>query len=166
MRMRISKGIAIGVSAFALTLGMSGATAAVVSAASPRTQSVSSITFSGTASAPTLTINGSGLGTTPTGGVKVARLADCPNATWTGDDYPSGQLWLVDASGAEWDAGNLGSKRSGSCVGWKIVSWSNTKAVLQFGTSYGSSGWILHDNDSLVLSIKRQPAWVSVPSGF
>jgi hypothetical protein len=160
--MHISKKIALSAGAFAMALGISGATATVASAVTPPV-SVTSITFSSATSPPTITINGSGLGAKPTGGVRTGKLPNCGNGTYTGNDYPAGAIWMEDASGAVWSAGALQpSKTSGDCVGWKIVSWSTTKAVLQFGNSYGQFNWSLHDGDSLVFSVKAVPVQVTV----
>jgi hypothetical protein len=127
---------------------------------------VSSVAFSGSPSAPLITVKGSGFGAAPTGGVSPSTLSDCTSGTHL--DYPSGQLWLADATsaGPVWTAGALQGPTFGTCIGVDIHSWSGTKIVFSFGSQYGTQDWTLHGGDGVTVSVKAAPVAVVVPATF
>jgi hypothetical protein len=152
--------LALGLVALTLPLGIMVAvvTSGVAQATSPATTtSITGVSFSGSTAAPTVTVTGKGFGASPTGGVVTGTLSNCGNGTYNGDDYPAGQLWLVDATASGWSAGAAAGGGKGSCVGEDITSWSNKKVVFTFGNSYGQFNWSLSNNDLVVVSVKGVP---------
>jgi hypothetical protein len=87
---------------------------------------INSVSFTGTASAPTVTISGSNLGTEPTG-----SSAGCST---TGDNFPGASLTFNDSTGS-WGAGT-----GGDCIGLVVSSYSSSQVVYQFGSGYNVYG--------------------------
>jgi hypothetical protein len=91
---------------------------------------ITSVKVTGTASAPSVTIAGSGFGASPP-----APDPSTPITCVSGDTsytYPAGQLAFSDTT-QSWTAGE-----TGDCVGLIVTSWSNTKVVYGFGADYPS----------------------------
>ena len=87
---------------------------------------INSVSFTGTASDPTVTISGSNLGTEPAG-----SPAGCST---TGDNFPGGSLTFNDTTGG-WGAGT-----GGDCIGLVVSSYSSSQVVYQFGSGYNIYG--------------------------
>jgi hypothetical protein len=87
--------------------------------AAPR---ISSVTFGGDASDPTVTINGSNFGTEPG-----SSPAGCSTS---GDNFSGVSLTFNDTTGG-WGAGT-----GGDCIGLVVSSYTNTQVVYQFGSGY------------------------------
>ncbi len=83
---------------------------------------ITSVTFAGPTTNPTVTINGNNFGTEPTG-----TPAGCGA---TGDTYGTTGLWFSDET-QSWTAG-----QSGDCIGLVVSSYTNTQIVYQFGSFY------------------------------
>ena len=87
---------------------------------------ITSVSFTGSPSDPTVTIAGSNLGdTAPTGSAVNCFGGD------TGETFGSTGLWISDAN-AGWTAG-----QDGDCIGLVLQTWSSTQIVFQFGNGYG-----------------------------
>ncbi len=87
---------------------------------------INSVSFTGTASAPTVTISGSNLGAEPVG-----SPAGCST---TGDNFPGASLTFNDTTGS-WGAGT-----GGDCIGLVVSSYSSSQVVYQFGSGYNVYG--------------------------
>jgi hypothetical protein len=87
---------------------------------------IDSVSFTGTASDPTVTISGSNLGTEPPG-----SPAGCGT---TGDNFPGTSLTFNDTTGG-WGAGT-----GGDCIGLLVSSYSSSQVVYQFGSGYDVYG--------------------------
>ena len=100
-----------------------------VTASFPNLPSISSVTLTGTAANPTVTVSGSNFGSNPpTGTPETCQSGD------TGDDYGSAGLILQDTT-ESWGAG-----QSGDCIGLLLTSWSNTQVVFTVGNEYAHYG--------------------------
>jgi hypothetical protein len=89
---------------------------------------IRSVIVTGTASAPLVTITGSGFGAS-----RPAPDPSTPVSCVPGDTsytYPAGQLAFTDSTWS-WTAG-----QTGDCIGLVVTSWSNTKVVYGFGADY------------------------------
>jgi hypothetical protein len=86
---------------------------------------ITSVTFTGTAAAPTVTITGHNFGTEPTG-----SPAGCGA---TGDNFGT-SLWFDEIT-ASWAAGE-----GGDCIALLVNSYSPTRIVYQFGSFYDTNG--------------------------
>ena len=86
---------------------------------------ITSVTFSGSASAPTVTINGANLGTEPAG-----SAAGCGA---TGDTFGT-SLFFTESTQA-WTGGE-----AGDCIGLVVSSYSPTRIVYGFGSYYDTNG--------------------------
>ena len=64
--------------------------------------------------------------------------------------------------------GRVYNAPGGDCIGFNIVSYTNKKIVLTFGSGYDNAGLgSFSDGDLFVLSIKGEPSQgSSVPAGF
>ncbi len=88
---------------------------------------ISGVSFSGSASDPSITVTGANLGAyPPIGTPETCQAGD------TGDDYGSSGLWFDDATQG-WTAG-----QAGDCIGLIVTSWSSTQVVYGFGNEYGN----------------------------
>ncbi len=83
---------------------------------------ISSVTFGGDASDPTVTINGTNFGTEPG-----SSPAGCGTS---GDNFTGVSLTFNDTTGG-WGAGT-----GGDCIGLVVSSYSSTQVVYQFGSGY------------------------------
>jgi hypothetical protein len=96
---------------------------AIVTATTP-TASMSALYVTGPLSNPTITIDGSGFGSQPSG-----VPAGCGA---TGDDYMLSQFVLWDVQQG-WQVGY-----PGDCIGMKVSSWTATQVVVTFGSFYSN----------------------------
>jgi hypothetical protein len=87
---------------------------------------ISSVSFTGSASNPTVTISGSNLGSEPGG-----SPAGCST---TGDNFPGTSLTFGDTTGG-WGAGT-----GGDCIGLVVSSYTSSQVVYQFGSGYSVYG--------------------------
>jgi hypothetical protein len=102
---------------------------------------IHSVKVTGPNSAPTVTIKGSGFGTTPAGAALI------PGCGSTGSDYAAGELYFNDLS-ESWRAG-----LPGDCVGIVASSYSDTTIIFTFGSTYATNGWIVNANDSVTVGV-------------
>ncbi len=104
---------------------------------------IKKVTYGGTASAPKLTVKGSGFGTVANLGPATASCG----GVGAGSDYPI-TLYVSDVTRA-WNAGN-----SEFCnhIGLFVTSYSNTKIVFHFGSTLASYGG-LHAGDQVTLTV-------------
>jgi hypothetical protein len=89
--------------------------------------SITGVTWSGSPSAPSITVTGSNFGAYP----PIGTPENC-QAGDTGDDYGSSGLWFNDGTQG-WTAG-----QAGDCIGLIVTSWSSTQVVFGFGNEYGN----------------------------
>jgi hypothetical protein len=90
--------------------------------------SITGVTFTGTSADPTITVTGSGFGSSPPIGTpETCQAGD------TGDDYGSSGLWFSDATQGGWTAG-----QAGDCIGLIVTSWSSGQVVYGFGNEYAN----------------------------
>ena len=91
------------------------------------TPHITGVSVSGPASAPSITVTGTGLGAyPPIGTPETCQPGD------TGDDYGSSGLWFGDTTQG-WTAG-----QAGDCIGLIVTSWSSTQVVFGFGNQYAN----------------------------
>ena len=90
--------------------------------------SVTGVTFTGTPADPTITVTGSGFGSSP----PIGTPETCQSGD-TGDDYGSSGLWFSDATQGGWTAG-----QDGDCIGLIVSSWSSGQVVFGFGNEYAN----------------------------
>ena len=100
---------------------------------------ITSVSFTGTAAHPTVTISGSNLGTEPPG-----SPAGCST---TGDNFPGTSLTFNDTTGG-WGAGT-----GGDCIGLVVSSYSSSQVVYQFGSGYDVYG-TANDGDAFSLTVQ------------
>ncbi len=104
------------------------------------------VSFVGSASNPRVIVTGSGFGAAPPSPSYPANRCG-----GTGSLY--GTSFSFEDTTANWTAGQGSSSFTGNCVGLVASSWSDTRVVFSFGSSYNSNGWVLNaaDKYSLVL---------------
>ena len=107
--------------------------------ATPPTASMSALYVSGSLSNPTITIDGTGFGSQPSG-----VPAGCGA---TGDDYMLSQFMLWDVQQG-WQVGY-----PGDCIGMVVSSWTSTQVVFQFGSFY-SNYTPMSDGDTLLMGLQ------------
>ncbi len=90
--------------------------------------SVTGVAFTGTSADPTITVTGSGFGSSP----PIGTPETCQSGD-TGDDYGSSGLWFSDATQGGWTAG-----QDGDCIGLIVSSWSSSQVVFGFGNEYAN----------------------------
>jgi hypothetical protein len=86
------------------------------------------VTFTGTPADPTITVTGSGFGSSP----PIGSPETCQSGD-TDDDYGSSGLWFSDATQGGWTAG-----QDGDCIGLIVSSWSGSQVVFGFGNEYAN----------------------------
>jgi len=89
---------------------------------------ITGVTFTGTSADPTITVTGSGFGSSP----PIGSPETCQSGD-TGDDYGSSGLWFSDATQGGWTAG-----QAGDCIGLIVSSWSGSQVVYGFGNEYAN----------------------------
>ena len=139
-------------------------TASAARAPAPR-PSIASVSFNGAhgpgVASPVITITGSHFGATAPAGTSDATTS-CGTYSANGKVY-GGKLYFTDD--ANFEAGYSNSADA-DCIGIIVVSWSQTKVVLQFGNSYGSfAHWYLTNGDGYALSLKTA-LWGGAVSGL
>ena len=92
-------------------------------------ESITSVVFNGSASAPSVTVNGANLGTI----AKLGRSKHACGSTPTGFDY--GKKFLFADTTDGWNAGE--GKPTYDCIGVVVQSYSPEKIVFTFGSDYG-----------------------------
>jgi hypothetical protein len=115
----------------------------ITSAVQESAASVTSVGFSGTGYAETVTIRGANFSPWAPEASPVSPVSCVPGSP--SYDYPSGVLSFTDTTGS-WSAGT-----PGDCTGLVVKSWSDTKVVLGFGAGYV---WpLLQPHDAYQVSI-------------
>ena len=119
------------------------------------TASISGVTFSGSPSSPTVTVNGSGFASTSGTGAAPSLgtpLAPCgPNPSGNGSDF-GGLLYLQDTTHG-WSAGQGGTSSSScSYTGLVLSSYSPTQLVFTMGSTYPTYG-TLHAGDAYSVTL-------------
>jgi hypothetical protein len=116
------------------------------------TYPITSVVFTGSSAAPTITVNGTGFGARPPRGTDNS-VTSCGPYTNNGKVYAN-SLWFLDDTN-EWQAG-AGKPPNQNCIGVIVVSWTSTQVVLQFGSAYGSfAHWTADPGDNFVLKLKK-----------
>jgi hypothetical protein len=111
----------------------------------------------GSPSNPTVTVKGSGFGSSPPTSTPVPSCPGDP-ATGLGVNYLNGKLYINDNSSQNWQAGFA----PGDCIGLVVSSYSPTKIVFSFGSWYqapggggvGPSGDALAIGDPYTMTVK------------
>ena len=109
---------------------------------------ITSVSFSGTPAAPTITVSGSGFGTKAGLGTPnpASSTQNCSPAT--GDDDYGTNLYLRDP---HFVAG-LGPPAL-AAVGVRISSYSPTRIVFTLGSCYGHNGWTIAPGDGYTMNV-------------
>lgn len=119
---------------------------------------ITSVVFTGNASNPTITINGSGFGSTapatnpiytPAGNTAPGITYTCP-ATIGNDGFDYGtSLWLQDTkSPGGYRMGRYDSTIDElDCIGLLVTSYSDTQVVFTLGAEYSEGGYSLAQGD-------------------
>jgi hypothetical protein len=161
---RVAAAGSVSVAAMMLS---AGAFSSVAGAGGPVT--ITSVTFQGSATKPTITVKGSGFGkTAPTADPSAHPngQANCPAFPTTppkdikhdGYDYGSNMLWLEDASRG-WRAGDYVPPSETDCVGLRITQWSAHQITFKPGTAYDNptleagNTYILASGDSVTIDV-------------
>jgi sugar lactone lactonase YvrE len=112
--------------------------------ATPPSDTVTAVGFTGAQDNPDVTITGTGFGAS-------APSGEAPGCSATGNDYVYSTLTMSDNS-QYWQAGI-----PGDCIGFNVVSWTNTQIVLSFGSWYTdqevSASTELQPGDSFVVGV-------------
>lgn len=106
--------------------------------ASP-TPSITNVTFAGTVTSPSVTVNGTSFGAYPPFG----QAAGCGTS---GDNYGSNGLTFSDTTRG-WEAG-----QDGDCIGLVVSSWTANSVTYTFGSGYNTYG-ALADGDSYAVGL-------------
>jgi hypothetical protein len=93
---------------------------------------ITSVVFTGTPGEPTVTINGSSLGATPPANPP-EPLSCVPGDT----SFDYGTSLMFNDSTRGWTAG-----QTGDCIGLRVISYTSTRVVLQFGADYVNFGQV------------------------
>jgi len=128
---------------------------------------ITSVTFSGFADDPGVTVTGRGFGASPPPGLP-NDVTSCGAYTNNGSDYGTA-FNFIDTYGPgpndSWQAG-YGTPPDGSCIGLAVSSWSDTSVVFTFGSTpcggTGGSGcaydtfdrWYVANGDSFTLALE------------
>jgi hypothetical protein len=103
---------------------------------------ISNVQFTGNTTASTITISGSGFGTSPPSGVSDDSNY-CGAYTNNGEDYGTNLYIVTSNAGGPFQAG-YGDPSSGACVGLIVDEWTPTQVVLSFGNAYNTAfNWYL-----------------------
>ena len=102
---------------------------------------IDSVKVTGSNYGPTVTIKGTGFGSVPAG------AALTPGCGSSGSDYNSDELYFND-SAEFWQAGF-----PGNCVGIVVSSYTNTKVVFTFGSTYATNGWFVDAHDRVTVGV-------------
>ena len=122
---------------------------------------ISSVVFTGTTTAPTVTVNGTGLGAMPApnptytpAGTQMCPLAPPPGNQ--GYDYGT-SLFLFDSS-RNWAGGRYRPELNElDCVGLLVSKFTPTQVVFQYGSAYATyqqkDNYLLAEGDSYQLTV-------------
>jgi len=91
------------------------------------TPAITGVSLSGPAASPSITVTGTGFGSTP----PIGTPETCQPGD-TGDDYGSTGLWFGDTTQG-WTAG-----QAGDCIGLIVTSWTGTQVTFGFGNQYAN----------------------------
>lgn len=122
---------------------------------------ITSVVFTGTTMAPTITVNGSGLGSTPPANPTYAPAGTqlCPLPPPSGDqglDYGT-SLYIFDTP-RNWAGGRYRPELNElDCVGVIITKFTPTQVVFQFGATYAqyqqAHNYLLAEGDAYQLAV-------------
>lgn len=140
----VNPGDALEIDVYSDSVGNAGAWGGVV----PREKGlpkITSIKISGSGAALTVTVNGSGFGSAPSG---VGQNGNSPFFVFSDVNNAS-----TGTGGERWNAGFCGSYEcDGVTMGY--VSWSDTQIVMSgFGSSYGSNNWFVNPSDAFCVGV-------------
>jgi hypothetical protein len=128
---------------------------------------ITSVTFSGFAYDPGVTVTGQGFGAAPPPGTP-ADDTSCGTYVNNGSDYGDAFNFTdnyTDPTPGQWQAG-YGTPPTGSCIGLAVESWSDTRIVFTFGSTpcdaqtqphcaYDTfDRWYIANGDSFTLALK------------
>jgi hypothetical protein len=112
---------------------------------------ISGVQFTGDTASNTITMTGSGFGTTPPSGVSDDSNS-CGAYTNNGEDYGTNLYIDVVNAGGTFEAGK---GTPGSCVGLIIDEWTPTQVVLSFGNAYDSfANWYIATGNSYTINVE------------
>jgi len=112
---------------------------------------ITSVTFTGTVSNPTVTVRGHGFGHQPPTGYPNNNTS-CGTYTNNGDAYGA-DFEFLDVTHV-WSAG-AGIPPLTECIGIVITKWKPNEVVFGFGSAYNSfDSWFAAQGDTFTLSIK------------
>ncbi|HXW33657.1 MAG TPA: beta-propeller fold lactonase family protein [Acidimicrobiales bacterium] len=117
--------------------------------------SISNVLFAGNTSSNTITITGSGFGTTPPSGTSDDSNY-CGSYSNNGEDYGT-SLYIVDNNaGGGFQAGEGSpSTPPGACVGLIVDEWTATQIVLSFGNAYNTAfNWYIAAGNSYTMYVE------------
>jgi hypothetical protein len=136
MRVRIAGGVVLGVSLLAFSLTAAGPSAWANRVAVPKPV-IRSVTFSGSARHPTITIRGAHFGKQPRHDPGCHPAGEDKCGHYTGYDFGTA-LYLVDKAGGH--GFSAGRYRPGihelDAVSFRIIKYTRSKIVLHFGNWY------------------------------
>lgn len=138
---------------------------------------IHSVTITGTAAAPVITIKGSGFGSTrpsadpashPNGQDRCPAFPASPPQYIMNDgyDYGPGILYLEDMT-AGWRAGNYIAGVELDCIGLRITTWTATKIVFRPGTAYNHPSleqgfrYVLSTGDTVQVDVSGTTATIT-----
>lgn len=153
-RARFAVGSLVVVTIMATSVSVALATASPRAGLGPTIPVMDSVVFTGNSAAPTITVNGSKFGANPPTAYP-AGTTSCGTYVDNGSWYGAYGLWFIDNT-HYWQAGK-GNASGGNCIGIKLVSWTRTQVVFQFGNAYGSfDHWTVDQGDNFVVALKSQ----------
>jgi len=127
--------------------------AVTVPAADAASPAIASVSFSN-AFPPTVTVAGSGFGSTAP-----APFGTQPNGAYfcgspTGSNYPYLQYGFVDST-VPWIAGQADPSGGtvANCIGISFTGYSDSQVAFTFGSAYGSNNWILNAGDTFIVYV-------------
>jgi hypothetical protein len=145
-------------------MGSAVATLAIeVPASASSSPVIGGVVFAGgsSSSSPIVTVSGQEFGQSPPTGYDDTNTS-CGSYMNNGDVYGSGFNFTDNTN--QWSAGG-GIPLNGNCVGLVVQSWSTSKVVFAFGSSYGSfDHWTADLGDNFTLTLEGATATGPVSS--
>jgi hypothetical protein len=123
---------------------------------SPPPPAITSVAFTGTTSASTVTVTGNNFGSQPAiYGAQPNSTADGCQTVFTGSNYGQNQYGFNDTSptsGVPWVSGQA-TQSAGTCIGITFSSYSSTQVAFSFGSALGTNNWYLNANDTFTVFV-------------
>jgi hypothetical protein len=152
LRLRATVGILSLATIAAVGVG-SIATASPGSAAAT-VRTITSVTFIGDSSSPTIIVRGHGFLPYPPRSWSAANTSCGDYGQGNGRWYGTTGLWFQDVTN-NWLAG-YGQQKQGTCIGLVVDSWSIDRVKFHFGVAYGSfDHWTADAGDSFELMLRK-----------